>query len=111
MQDHLESYKSNKSILYNIVNNNIKFQLDTLNHLIYINNSKSDENLNKVIFQHNQSYYLFNAKLNYVSENKDKLDFDDINKQIITAFGDHSDCNFRLRSYLANYALYKEYDH
>ena len=111
MQDHLESYKSNKSILYNIVNNNIKFQLDTLNHLIYINNSKSDENLNKVIFQHNQSYYLFNAKLNYVSENKDKLDFDDINKQIITAFGDHSDCNFRLRSYLANNALYKEYDH
>jgi len=111
MQNNLDLYKSNKSNLHNIIDNGIIFQLDTLSHLIYINNSgKSDENLNEVIFQHNQSYYLFNGKLNYVSENRNKLNSDDINKQIITAFGDHRDCNLKLKSYLANYALYKEYD-
>lgn len=111
MQNNLDLYDSNKSNLYNIVNNGIKFQLDTINHLIYINNNgKLDEKLNEVIFQHNQSYFLFNGKLNYVRENKNKLNADDINKQITIAFGDHKDCNLKLRSYLANYALYKKYD-
>lgn len=111
MQNNLDLYESNKSNLYNIIDNSIKFQLDTLSHLIYVNNNgKSDEKLNEVIFQHNQSFYLFNGKLNYVNENKNKLNSDDINKQIIIAFGDHRDCNLKLKSYLANYALYKEYD-
>ena len=86
MQNNLDLYDSNKSNLYNIVNNGIKFQLDTINHLIYINNNgKLDEKLNEVIFQHNQSYFLFNGKLNYVRENKNKLNADDINKQITIA--------------------------
>lgn len=111
MGENPNSYEINKSSLYNIIHNSIKYQLDTLGHLIYIQNKgKRDNNLYEVIAAHNQSYYIFNGKLNYANENKDKITNDEVNKQIITAFSDYRDLNLKLKSYLANYALYRKYD-
>jgi hypothetical protein len=111
MGSDLNPYELDKSKLYNLITNNIKYQLDTICYLIYINNKgKKDDNLYEAIEAHNQSYYIFNGKLNYANENKEKISNDEINKQIIKAFSDYRDCNLKLKTYLANYALYRKYD-